>query len=111
MDKDKVKENLKKAGNVILAIIGCLFFGFTSWLIEFLKDEKKDNEINELKAEIKKEEIKHEIKEKTSDDIIADAPDPQSISDGIQQQQNEFRNRVFNRLEQVLHSSGGERDN
>lgn len=97
--------------NLAVAIFGVLFWGFTSIILNLKKTEiSEKEESNKSKEEIIKEK-KDEIKKKSVDTIIANSPEPESIKSGIKQQQQEFRNRVTDRLKQSIQSFGSQTDN
>ncbi|MBO7692554.1 MAG: hypothetical protein J6W16_07320 [Methanobrevibacter sp.] len=104
----KVKEVLKKIGLVFLYIIGTLFFGFTP---VFLFDKHKKDKVNKLEAELEKEKKINELEKKSASDIAADSPHSDIISSNIEREQEEFRERVRNRLNKNIHRSGSPTDN
>ena len=104
----KIKEVLKKIGLGLLYIIGTLFFGFTSI---FLFDKHKKEKENKLEAELEKEKTKNELEKKPASDIAADSPNPDTISSNIEREQEEFRERVRNRLNKNIHRPGSSADN
>ena len=105
---DKTKEILKKIGKGFLYVLGTLFFGLTSiFLFDKHKNEKYEKEL----AEKKKEETKNELEKKSADDIASDSPNPDIISSNIEREQQEFRERVRNRLNKNIHRSGSSADN
>ena len=104
----KIKEVLKKIGIAFLYILGTLFFGITSI---FLFDKHKKKEYEQLNAENQKEKTKDELEKKSADDIAADSPNPDIISTNIEREQEEFRERVRNRLNKNIHRPGSSTDN
>jgi hypothetical protein len=104
----KIKEILKKIGIGFLYVLGTLFFGLTSC---FLFDKRKNKKYEEELAKKAMEEKKNELEKKTADDIAADSPNADIISSNIEQEQQEFRERVRNRLNKNLHRSGSSTDN
>lgn len=97
--KEETKNKLKKIGKIIYGILSTIFFGFAAI---FMFNNKKNNDDAEKKAKSKKEETKNELEKKSADDIANDSPNPDAISSGIKQQQEEFRERVRNRLNKNL---------
>ena len=104
----EIKELLKKIGKGFLYVLGTLFFGITAL---FLIDKNKKEEYEKLNAETKKEETKNELEKKSADDIASDSPHPDIISSNIEREQEEFRERVRNRLNKSVHRQGSSADN
>ena len=99
---------LKKILKTIGAIIATIFLGITAI---FLFDKHKDKKEETDKAEKAKEEKKNELEEKTADDIAADSPNPDTISANIEREQEEFRQRIRDRLNKNIPGNGSSSDN
>ena len=93
-------EKLKKVWDFIVSVLAVIFFGFTA--IFLFKNDKKDKEIE--KAEKAREDKKNELEEKSADDIAADSPNADTISANIEREQEEFRERVRDRLNKKANS-------
>ena len=102
----KIKEILKKIGIGFLYALGTLFCGITFF---FLSDKKKKKIMEE--ANDVREETKNELEKKSADDIAANSPNPDTISSNIEREQQEFRERVRNRLNEIVHRQGSSTDN
>lgn len=100
-------EKLKKVWDFIVSVLAVIFFGFTA--IFLFKNDKKDKEIE--KAEKAREDKKNELEEKSADDIAADSPNADTISANIEREQQEFRERVRDRLNKNIHRPGSSTDN
>ena len=85
----KVLEFLKVVKNIIIAIAIGLFAGL-------ILGKKNQNE-KEI-AENKKKETKDELEKKSADDIAADSDSADTIRTNITKEQEEFRQRVRDRL-------------
>jgi hypothetical protein len=101
-------ETLKKILKTIGTVIATIFFGITAI---FLFDKHKDKKEEIKKAEKAKEEKKNELEEKTADDIAADSPNPDTISANIEREQEEFRQRIRDRLNKNIPGNGSSSDN
>lgn len=101
-------ETLKKIFKTIGTVIATIFFGITAI---FLFDKHKDKKEEIQKAEKAKEEKKNELEEKTADDIAADSPNPDTISANIEREQEEFRQRIRDRLNKNIPGNGSSSDN
>ena len=99
---------LKKILKTIGAIIATIFLGITAI---FLFDKHKDKKEETDKAEKAKEEKKNELEEKSADDIAADSPNPDTISANIEREQEEFRQRIRDRLNKNIPGNGSSSDN
>lgn len=93
-------ETLKKIWKVITSVITAIFIGAISLFIYKKKNEKQSN--IEKKAEEKKEEVRRELEEKSADDIAANSPNADIISSNITKEQDEFRQRIRDRLNKKL---------
>ena len=102
----KIKEILKKIGIGFLYALGTLFCGITFF---FLSDKKKKKIMEE--ANDVREETKNELEKKSADDIAANSPNPDTISSNIEREQQEFRERVRNRLNKNVQRTGSSTDN
>lgn len=91
---------MRKIFEVIKIIIGIIFgiFIFALTGKNFSTENKKDEE----KANQAKEEKENELKEKDAADIVADSPNQSTISNAIQDEKDELRERIRNRLNQDL---------
>ena len=105
---EKFKEILKKIWNVLKYILATVFFGITAI---FLLNNKKNKEDEKEKAEKAKEEKKNELEKKSADDIAADSPNPDTISSNIEHEQEEFRQRVRDRLKKNVSGNGSSSNN
>ena len=101
-------EKIKNILNIIVSVLGTLFFGFTAIFL-FRNNKNKKEEIN--KAEQVKEDKKNELEKKSPDDIVADSPNPDVVSANIEREQEEFRERVRNRLNKNIHRTGSTDNN
>lgn len=101
-------ETLKKILKTIVTIIATIFFGVTA-IFMFDKHKDKKEELNN--AEKAKEDKKNELEEKTPDDIVADSPNPDTISANIEREQEEFRQRIRDRLNKNIPGNGSSSDN
>lgn len=101
-------ETLKKILKTIGTVIATIFFGITAI---FLFDKHKDKKEEIQKAEKAKEEKKNELEEKTADDIAADSPNPDTISANIEREQEEFRQRIRDRLNKNIPGNGSSSNN
>lgn len=101
-------ETLKKILKTIGTIIATIFFGVTA-IFMFDKHKDKKEELNN--AEKAKEDKKNELEEKTPDDIAADSPNPDTISANIEREQEEFRQRIRDRLNKNIPGNGSSSDN
>ena len=106
--KEKVKEIIKKIGKGLLYVLGTIFFGLASI---FLFDKHKKEKFEKQNAEETKEKKKDELEKKSADDIAADSPNPDTISTNIEREQQEFRERVRNRLNKNIQRQGSSTDN
>ena len=101
-------EILKKILSYIGTAIATVFLFMTGlWIIQYKKNEKKEKD----NAEKIKEETKNELEKKSADDIAADSPNPDTISANIEQEQQELRERIRNRLNKNLQRNGSRTDN
>lgn len=101
-------EKLKKILKTIGAVIATIFFGITAIFV--FKDHKETkNEKDE--AEKAREGKRNELEKKSADDIAADSPNSDTISANIEREQEEFRERVRNRLNKNVHREGSTTDN
>lgn len=101
-------ETLKKILSYIGTAIATVFLFMTGlWLLQNNKNKKIEID----KAEQAREEKKNELEEKTPDDIAADSPNPDVISANIEREQQEFRERVRNRLNKNIHRNGSSGNN
>lgn len=101
-------ETLKKILKTIGCIIATIFFGITAIFV--FKDHKNTkDEKNE--AEKAREEKKDELEKKSADDIAADSPNPDTISTNIENEQEEFRQRIRDRLNKNIPGNGSSGNN
>lgn len=101
-------EVLKKILTYIGTAIATLFLFMTGL---FILDNNRNKKIESGKAEKAREEKKDELEKKSPDDIAADSPNPDTISANIEREQQEFRERVRNRLNKNIHRPGSSTDN
>ena len=101
-------EKFKKILSYIWTAIATVFLFMTGlWLLQNNKNKKVEND----KAEKAREEKKDELEKKSPDDIANDSPNPDIISANIEREQQEFRERVRNRLNKNIHRPGSTTDN
>ena len=101
-------EKLKKILKTIGSILATIFFGITAIFL-FKNHTETKNEKDE--AETAREDKRNELEKKSADDIAADSPNPDTISTNIEREQEEFRERVRNRLNKNVHRQGSTTDN
>lgn len=101
-------EKLKKILSYIGSAIATVFLFMTGlWLLQNNKNKKEEIK----KAEQVREDKKNELEKKSASDIAADSPNPDTISSNIEREQQEFRERVRNRLNKNVHRQGSSTDN
>ncbi len=105
---EKIKEVLKKIWDGLKYILATVFFGIVAI---FLFNNKKNSDNEKQKAEKAKEEKKNELEKKSADDIAADSPNPDTISTNIEHEQEEFRQRVRDRLKKNVSGNGSSSNN
>lgn len=95
-----IKEFFSKVKDIafkFFTFIGLIFSGAVALILLFKNIKKTPVE----KIDVK--EVENEIKKTDSKDIIADSPNQSDISSSIEQQQQQFRERVRNRFNKDLH--------
>ena len=96
---------MKKILKTIGCIIATIFFGITAIFV-FRKDRNTDYE-----TEKAKEKKRDELEKKSADDIAADSPNNDTIRTNIEKEQNDFRERIRNRLNQNIQGNGSSGNN
>lgn len=90
----KMKKILKVIKNVICSIFTCISVFVTGIFIKEIINNDSDKKNSE--------ELKDEIKNTSAADVINDSPNKDNISATIEQQQQELRERVRERLRKKL---------
>lgn len=103
----KLKEILLKIWTGIKFIAVTFFFGVAAIFL-FKKTNDKNNKTDAKKA---REDKKNELEEKSPDDIAADSPNSDTISTNIEQEQEELRQRIRDRLNKNISGNGSSSDN
>ena len=98
----KVLEFLKVVKNIIIAVVIGIFAGI-------IIGKKNQNEKDA--AEKAKKETKDELEKKSADDIAADSDSADTIRTNINKEQEEFRQRVRDRLKQNVQRFGSSSNN
>lgn len=94
-EKQKKKPDFNKIWNIVKKIGSAIAVIFTMlYTIFSLKNKYTEKVIKEVKED--------EIKKKDAADIIADSPNQSDIQQSIKNEQDEFRKRVRDRLNQNL---------
>lgn len=98
---ETIKKIFSKVCFVIITILAVLVCYFKS----------KADKANSKKAEDIKEETKNELEKMSADDIADNSPNADVISSNISKEQEEFRQRIRDRLNQNIQRSGSSGDN
>lgn len=91
---------MKKIWTIIKKIIcGIGFFLTTVFAVLFVKDKYKYDKRTEEEIKNDKE---NEIKKTDAADLVADSPNQDDIQQSIEQQKEDFRKRIRDRLKQKI---------
>ena len=101
-------EIIKKILSYIGTAIATVFLFMTGL---FILQNNKNKKTETQKAEKAREDKKNELETKSADSIASDSPNPDIISANIEQEQQELRERIRNRLNKNVHRTGSSTDN